>query len=179
MHIPWLVPFAERWRAQQQQERAPHALLLLGVPGVGKRCAAAWLALQRLAPAVAPVSPQYPFAVPSHPDLHWLSKPEDKQTILIDQIRALIAELSLTSHAGRGKVAVIEPANILTHQAANSLLKTLEEPAGNALIILIADRMGRLPATILSRCQRIAFPVPDEATSLAWLGELQPGQHWP
>lgn len=177
--IPWLKGLADQWLAQQQQGRAPHAVLLLGAPGVGKRSAAAWLALRHLRPATAPPLPQYPWAVPVHPDLYWLGKREDRQTIVIDQIRALIADLALTSHGGNGKVAIVEPANLLNHHAANTLLKTLEEPPGNALLVLVADRMGHLPATILSRCQRIAVAVPDEPVSLAWLGRVQPGNHWP
>ncbi|MBT8096939.1 MAG: hypothetical protein KJO19_07865, partial [Woeseia sp.] len=176
--IPWLASFAKQWLEQQSQGRRPHAVLLLGAPGVGKRCAAAWLARRQLRPDAAATLPQFPPVALLHPDLHWLRKPDDKQTIIISQVRELIGELALTSHEGRGKVAVIEPANIMTHQAANSLLKTLEEPPGDALIILIADRMGRLPATILSRCQRVTLAIPDEATSLAWLERQHPGSPW-
>ncbi|NIQ44609.1 MAG: DNA polymerase III subunit delta', partial [Pseudomonas stutzeri] len=68
--------------------------------------------------------------------------------------------LQLTSYEGRGKVAVIEPANTMTTSAANSLLKTLEEPPGDTLLILVADRIGRLPPTVFSRCQRIDFAPP-------------------
>lgn len=176
--IPWLQDFAASWQRQVAGDRAPHAVMLLGAPGVGKRCAAAWLAMQKLFPDSAAATPEYPLSLRDHPDLHWLSKPEDKQSIVIDQVRALIAELSLTSHAGTGKVAIIEPANIMTNQAANGLLKTLEEPPGDALLILIVDRMARLPATILSRCQRISLALPDESTGIAWLEELQPGARW-
>ena len=63
--------------------------------------------------------------------------------------------------------------------SANSLLKTLEEPSGDALIVLIVDRMGRLPATIVSRCQRIEFAAPPESEALAWLDCYAPGQEWP
>jgi DNA polymerase-3 subunit delta' len=89
-----------------------------------------------------------------------------------------VADLSLTSYEGTGKVAIIEPANKMTVNAANSLLKTLEEPAGATLLVLIADRVGRLPATIFSRCQRIDFAPPPEAEAIAWLNRLQPGAPW-
>lgn len=179
MNIVWLQQFADRWSIQEQQARAPHAVLMLGAPGTGKRAAAGWLAQRKLTPAAAGDCPRYPAELPQHADLHWLTRPEDKRSIGIDQIRHLIGELSLTSHEGRGKVAVIDPANIMTGQAANSLLKTLEEPPGDTLIILIADRLGRLPATILSRCQRINIALPDEQESIAWLDQVQPGKHWP
>ncbi|MEQ8206392.1 MAG: DNA polymerase III subunit delta', partial [Woeseia sp.] len=178
MVINWLTSFADRWQTQVRQERAPHAVLLLGAPGVGKRAAAAWLAQTKLQPAKASELPGYPAEVPVHPDLYWLTRPEDKHTIGIDQIRSLIGELSLTSHNGLGKVAIVEPANIMTAAAANSLLKTLEEPPGDALIILIADRLSRLPATILSRCQKITIGLPDEAVSIAWLDRVRPGMQW-
>lgn len=122
--------------------------------------------------------PAHPLVRPEHPDLRWLSPPEDKQAIGIEQIRELVGDLSLTSFAGGGKVAVIDPANAMTVNAANSLLKTLEEPPGDALLVLIADRVGRLPATVFSRCQRIEFAPPPEGVALAWLNELQPGAAW-
>jgi DNA polymerase-3 subunit delta' len=122
--------------------------------------------------------PVHPLAIPEHADLRWISPAEDKQAIGIEQIRELVSELSLTSYSGAGKVAIIEPANTMTVNAANSLLKTLEEPAGDTLLILIADRVGRLPATVFSRCQRIEFVPPSEAHALAWLDQLHPGAPW-
>lgn len=157
----------------------PHAVMLQGSAGVGKRCAAAWLAQRALRADSAGPRPVYPLTLPVHPDLYWLTPPPEKQAIGVDQIRELVGELSLTSHDGGGKVAVIDPANAMTASAANSLLKTLEEPPGDALMLLIADRRGWLPATILSRCQRMAVPLPDEATALAWLDRISPGAAWP
>lgn len=179
MNLNWLSGFAGSWQARITQGRVPHAVMLLGACGVGKRCAAAWIARHRLCMANAGSLPEYPLAIPEHADLRWLSPPEDKHTIGIEQIRELVADLSLTSFEGGGKVAVIEPANAMTANAANSLLKTLEEPPGDALLILVADKTGRLPATIFSRCQRINIPVPPESESLAWLDHLQPATSWP
>jgi DNA polymerase-3 subunit delta' len=122
--------------------------------------------------------PVFPLLSPEHADLHWVAPLADKATIGIEQVRALVAEFGLTSYEGHGKVAIIEPANALTHNAANSLLKTLEEPPGDALMILVADRAGRLPSTIFSRCQRIDCALPDEAVALSWLDQLQPGADW-
>ena len=158
--------------------RLPHAVLLAGAPGTGKRAAAAWMARHRLGVAPSGELPQYPYARPEHADLYWIAPQEDKQAIGIDQIRVLVDAVGLTSYAGGAKVAIIEPANLLTMNAANSLLKTLEEPPGDALIILVADRTARLPATIFSRCERISFAAPNEAEGLSWLQRLQPGTAW-
>ncbi len=172
MEIPWLKQLSESWRASVRQDRAPHALMLLGAEGTGKRCAAAWLARCRLGMSALESEPQYPLSIPEHADLRWLSPPEDKHTVGIEQIRELVAVMSLTSYSGGGKVAVIDPANAMTANATNSLLKTLEEPPGDALLVLIADRVGRLPATIFSRCQRVNVPLPAAAVSLPWLQRL-------
>ena len=179
MELSWLDNFANSWQGRATQGRVPHAVMLLGAPGVGKRCAAAWIARLALGIGESGGLPDYPLTVAQHADLRWLKPPEDKHSIGIEQIRDLVADLSLTSYEGVGKVAVIEPANAMTANAANSLLKTLEEPPGDALLILVADKTGRLPATIFSRCQRITIPVPAESESLAWLDRLQPATSWP
>ena len=176
--LTWLSPLIDAARASAEQGRSAHALLISGAVGTGKRVAAAWLAARHLALAGEDSLPQYPALVPEHADLRWIRPLEDKHTIGIDQIRALVNELSLTSYTGRGKVAIIEPANAMTVSAANSLLKTLEEPPGNALLILVADRQGRLPATIVSRCQRLHVNAPSTEDGIGWLDCACPGQNW-
>ena len=179
MELTWLENFVDSWQGRATHGRVPHAVMLLGAPGVGKRCAAAWMARLALGIGNTASLPEYPVTVPEHADLRWLCPPEGKHSIGIEQVRELVTDLCLTSYEGGGKVAVIEPANAMTANAANSLLKTLEEPPGDALLILVADRMGRLPATIFSRCQRINVALPSEADSLAWLDRLQPTTSWP
>ena len=177
MLIPWLKPVVIAWQSSCEQGRPPHAVMLAGPRGCGKRAAAAWLARARLGYQV-PDLPDYPAELPEHADFRRLAPLEDKHTIGVDQVRGLVAELALTSYAGGGKVAVIEPADLMTTSAANSLLKTLEEPPGDALLVLVVDRPGHLPATIHSRCQRLNVPVPAESEGLDWLARLRPGTAW-
>ena len=177
MEITWLNNFVSAWQDRVEYGRIPHAVLLAGPIGIGKRAAARWMAASTLGLHTAAL-PTHDGQAPEHADLHWLKPPEDKESIGIEQIRELVHEMMLTSYAGGGKVAVIEPANAMTVNAANSLLKTLEEPPGDALLILVVDKVGKLPATIFSRCQRIDFAPPSEAEGLAWLNHLQPGAAW-
>ena len=178
LDIKWLEPLARRWLAAEAQGRLPHAVLLTGAAGLGKRAAAGWVAERWLGMGAAPPMPAYPAPRPEHADLHWVEPLEGKQGIGIDQVRELVAELELTSYEGRGKVAVIDPADSLNEHAANALLKTLEEPPGNSLLMLVADRIAGLPATIYSRCQRLAVPLPPERAALEWLERLRPGVAW-
>ncbi len=178
MEINWQSKLVKAWHDRARHGRLPHAVLLAGPAGVGKRSAAIWIACQRLCIGEGTALPTYPAEPPDHPDLRWVSPVEDKKTIGIEQVRDLVSDISLTAYAGSGKVAIIEPANAMTVNAANSLLKTLEEPPGDALLILIADRVGRLPATIFSRCQRINIGLPGHAEAVAWLNRLHPGAAW-
>ena len=100
-------------------------------------------------------------AAGSHPDYFDLQPDEGKQVIKVDQVRALIGKLDLTTSISERKVACIHPAEEMNAAAANALLKSLEEPAGNTVLILVSDNPGRLPVTIRSRCQAISVNQPD------------------
>lgn len=96
-----------------------------------------------------------------HADIFWLKKEPDKKDISIEQIRELQHSLSVYSLFKSYKIAVIEGAEFLNLASANALLKTLEEPSKRTVIILIADHLGKIPKTILSRTQKIKFlPLP-------------------
>lgn len=174
--LPWQ---AEQWRRVQQQRSAgqlPHALLLAGPPAVGKRRFARALALSLLCPQ--PLPDGYAcgncricalLAAGTHPDWFWVAPEERGKAIKIDQVRSLVDTVAQTAQQGGRKLVIIEPAEALNRNAANALLKTLEEPSGAAVILLIADAPGRLLPTIRSRCQRLDFPLPPLAATRAWL----------
>jgi len=103
---------------------------------------------------------------------------DDSKQIRIEQIRELGEELSLTSHQGGYKVGVIAPADVLNRFAANALLKTLEEPPARTVLILVVTQPSRLPATILSRCQRIRIAAAERAESVAWLEATKGKGNW-
>jgi DNA polymerase-3 subunit delta' len=103
---------------------------------------------------------------------------EESRQIRIEQVRALSEELALTSHQGAYKVAILTPADTLNRFAANALLKTLEEPPPRTLLMLVVTQPSRLPATILSRCQRIRVRAPGRKDALSWLQENRGAGDW-
>ena len=109
------------------------------------------------------------FIAGSHPDLTFISPEEEGKQIKIAQIRELIEYVALKSFSGSSKIAIIEPADAMNRATANSLLKTLEEPPSQSMMLLLTHQPSKLPITIRSRCQRIDFePVFDQA-SIDWL----------
>jgi DNA polymerase-3 subunit delta' len=163
--------------------RLPHALLIHAAPGVGGEWLATWAAQLALctesrgAPC-GECGACRRTAAGQHPDLISVGLPEDSQQIRIEQVRELSAELALTSHQGGYRVAIISPADSLNRFAANALLKTLEEPPPRTLLALVAAQPSRLPATIVSRCQRIRIRQPSRAQSVAWLTATRGTAEW-
>jgi DNA polymerase-3 subunit delta' len=173
---PWLVQPFERLGAAAAQGRFPHALLISGQPGLGKTAFADELA--RFLICETPVKGTHAcgkctgctlFEAGNHPDFHSLSPEEDSRVIKVDQIRALSESLSMSRHGSGFKVAILDPADAMNINAANSLLKTLEEPTDNTVLVLVSARPGRLPATVRSRCQQVRIPVPERGQAVAWL----------
>jgi DNA polymerase III subunit delta' len=113
-----------------------------------------------------------------HPDLTIVGLIEDSQQIRIEQVRDLCAELALTSYQGGWKAAIIDPADALNRFAANALLKTIEEPPPRTLLVLVATQPSKLPATLRSRCQRLAVRAPTRPQSLAWLEAARGPAQW-
>lgn len=154
-------------------DRCPHALMLHGPAGIGKRSLATRLAIAILCaedpPAVVPCDTCrscHLARVGNHPGLVWI-EPDEKGGISIDNIRDLRARSNLTAQGTR--VAIVAPAENMNPPAMNAFLKTLEEPAGRTIFILVSHAPGRLPATIRSRCWKAALPAPSRADALVWL----------
>ena len=180
---PWLQEIWNQLQKARAAKRLPHALLFTGTTGVGKRALAELLAASLL--CKTPGTDGRPcgscrgcqlLQAATHPDFHHIEPEEPGKAIRIDAIREYIGKEGLTSHAGGYKVVLIEPAEAMNQAAANSLLKTLEEPSGTTLILLLSSRPTSLPATIRSRCQRITFPVPSPESAKDWLRSRVGGQ---
>lgn len=175
--LPWHEPAWRQIQARLAAGRLPHALLLVGSQGLGKLIFA-----QRLAAALLCTAPDAGgdacgycracrlFQAGSHPDYCAIQPVEEGKAIRVDQIRELSAFLGLTAHAGGYQVALLAPADRLNLNAANSLLKTLEEPTGASVLVLSTANPARLPATVRSRCQWLRFTPPPLDMALAWLG---------
>jgi DNA polymerase-3 subunit delta' len=176
MLFDWLMPQWNRLSAAYRQHRLPHALLISGPEGIGKERLATELARALLCHApddagfgCGRCSACRLFSAGTHPDVLWVRPKEAGKAIRIDQVRELGVYLTMTAHAGGRKVAVISPADALNLNAANSLLKTLEEPTDNTHILLVTAVPGRLPVTVRSRCQSVKCSMPSVDAARNWL----------
>lgn len=183
---PWhaaLWETAMRWK-----QRLPNALLLEGPPGVGKVHFA-----ERWAQALMCASPSATgdacgtcrdclwLSSGTHPDFRCVTvetqnAEEGEGTakrrpteITVSQIRSVIASLQLTPHSAARRIVLIHPAEAMNKQAANALLKVLEEPGDDIIFILVTHRSASLLPTVRSRCQRLILGLPAAALAQSWL----------
>lgn len=195
----WLAPLWQR--VTGNLDRLPHALLLTGAQGSGKRLFAERFA-QRLLCTTPLKAGEFAcghcpsckwFADQNHPDMHRMvpaseegegkddapeADPDKKEKaksaqILIEQVRAMQGLLEIGSHQGGRRIILIDPAEAMNMHTANALLKSLEEPPIDAVFLLICHAPARLLPTIRSRCQVWPFPCPDTAQALAWLDKAK------
>jgi DNA polymerase III subunit delta' len=171
--FPW---HASTWAGlTRDPARLPHGLLLHGAAGLGKRELALRLAarLLCLAPADGDACGTCRscelLLAGAHPDFVLVGPLEDSRFITVDQVRELAEFLALRPHTATRKAIVLHPADALNVNAANSLLKILEEPPLGSFLILVTDKPARLAATVRSRCTQIALPLPSRQQALAWL----------
>jgi len=176
------------WRIQAAflAGRLHHALLLDGPAGCGKTSVAVALAAAlacrhrperpaTMAPIEEVLAAPDPVAwpleacgdcascrkMPEHPDLVRIGREEGRTRIAIEQVRALASDLAFRPHESPFRVVLIREADRLTIEAANALLKTLEEPPAGNILVLTTARPAHLPPTVRSRCLRVPFrPLP-------------------
>ena len=179
--LPWHDPQWLRIERSIRSARVPHALLLRGTSGHGKAMFAA-----RLAAALLCRTSDSPCgecescrlcAAGSHPDRIDVKVETDRREIVVDQVRDLIHSVGLTARFGRYKVVIVNPAELMNRHAANTLLKTLEEPPGATVFVLVSSNHGQLLPTIRSRCQIVDFPVAEPGIALEWLHGRVPEPH--
>ncbi len=193
---PWQEPLARQWLAQR--ERFAHAWLIHGVAGIGKKqfalaaaasllceqpdngiacgqcMACRWVAggnhpdIRRIRPDALAQAEQAPDAASAASSGKSKSPSKD---IRIDQLRSLESWFNTATHLGGWRVAVLYPAHALNPVSANALLKILEEPPAQTVFLLVAEAPDRLLPTLVSRCRRLALPVPDSQLSEQWLAE--------
>lgn len=182
---PW-QEITNRLRAN----KLPHALLLSGPAGLGKSLFAETLAhtilCQQSRQAMAQWDLDSGFPAPcgqchscqliqagNHPDILIVSPESKGKSINVDQVRNIAHFLSLKSHSSLHQVVLLEPAENMNHFAANSLLKTLEEPTANCVLLLISHKPSLLLPTIRSRCQNLNFTAPEKNGLFKWLRQRE------
>jgi DNA polymerase-3 subunit delta' len=200
--IPTVHPWnKEIWQhLTNQAERSNHALLFTGDSGMGKQALA--MALSHFVLCKEGGQSESLFNAASHPDFHVLMAESDvvnlpegdllgefakryleqhggkpKRNIGIEQIRVLGQALTTHPHLSSHRVILIVGAELMNRNAANALLKSLEEPPSNTLFIIVSNEISRLPKTVRSRCSLISFRPPDFEVAKAWLekqGDLPP-----
>lgn len=172
---PWQQSQWQQLWSAHNANRLPHALMLTGIAGTGKTLFADVFANALLC---TQTKDSYPcgechgcrmVAGGAHPNKMTVVPEKVGTAIKVDQIREVSEFIQQTALIGERRVVIIQHANNMNMSAANALLKTLEEPANGALLILVSDGLGQLPATIMSRCQRIIFPRPNKELALQWL----------
>jgi DNA polymerase III subunit delta' len=153
-------------RGALANNRLHHAYLFTGPEGVGKRTTAIMMAMALHCAEIHGDSCGHciecaRIRARNHPDVREIEPLPGKKEITIQQIRDIEKELQYRSFSGGRKIAVVDPAALLNHSSQNALLKTLEEPPENSVLILVSPSAGALLPTLRSRCLRVSFgPIP-------------------
>lgn len=155
--------------------KLPHGILFSGQTGIGKIQLAKRFAIFLLCDS--PIEDEACgickscnlIAAGNHPDYIFITPEEKKKIISVDQTREVSRQLQLKSHIAKRKVAIIHPAESMNVNAANSLLKILEEPPLNNIIILVTSKISHLAMTIKSRCIKFIIHLPENDIATSWL----------
>jgi DNA polymerase III subunit delta' len=180
---PWLAPLCEQLIRARVSQRYPTGLLIHDERGAGGAALARFAA--QLALCREPNAPCgrcrdcRQWSAHQHPDFIDVTPLEDSKYIRVEQVRELSEQLAMTSHNGGATVVLLSPADSMNPNAANALLKTLEEPRAGVTLILLCSVPSRLPATIVSRCQRLKVHPPTREASIAWLQQHRGAGPWP
>ncbi len=172
---PWLTAYWSHLLAYVEQERIPQALLINGVRGLGKQQLAMHFAQYLICLdkqeklACGHCSSCQLFLANTHPDFLLLAPQEPGKAIGVDLIRQLITKLALKPQYSAYRVVLIRPADKMNANSANAFLKCLEEPPERTLFLLLTEQMQQLPATIISRCQKLVLTSPDLGSVSVWL----------
>ena len=170
---PWLLVHLREWMSGTREKG--HAYLVVSEDAEEASLFAKQLALQQLCHdlldgmACRHCQSCKAFLQETHGDLLLLQVPEGKTAIGIDQVREATHFLQQTALYGATKLLLVRDADQMTLAAANSLLKTLEEPSGHALVLLSSAEAWRLPPTVRSRCQLLRLPKVQKDAAREWL----------
>jgi DNA polymerase-3 subunit delta' len=172
---PWLGTVWQVFVTRVGQARLPHALLIVGQSGLGCVDLAKAMAQYLLCMAPTPAGSCGKcracqlLRADTHPDLLWIRPEEGAQGIKVAQIRDMTEFTSKTAQQGGRKLIILSPADAMNTNAANALLKSLEEPSGDCVFLLVTEQPAFLLATIRSRCSRIPVSPPEASEALRWL----------
>jgi len=168
------------WQQLAGRAQHAHAYLLHGPQGIGKRALAERLMARLLCQhpqgldACGQCKACLLLKAGSHPDNFVLEPEEADKPIKVDQVRELVSFIVQTAQLGGRKVVLIEPVEAMNINASNALLKSLEEPSGDTVLLLVSHQPSRLLPTIKSRCQQVTCPQPSLVQSQAWLTTALP-----
>ncbi len=177
---PWHQQSWDKVVSARSQNHLPHALLLTGSEGTGKLDFAEKIVRSLL--CTSPIDNKAchncqsckTYQSGANPDFLKIELLEGKQQISVDQVRQLSEFINYTRSFNAYRVILLHPAERMNQNSANSLLKSLEEPSDNTVIILVATNLGNMLPTIKSRCQILALPAPDNKEALTWLKAQTP-----